>query len=348
LKKWSAPATVLLSLYIPPGRPVSDVVNMLRQEASIAQNIKLKRTRDAVESAITSAIDRLVTINKVPETGLVMFCGQNFDTNEFKCYMFSPPEKVTVYFYRTDKQFHTEFLEDMVETSDVYGLLIVERDQGTIGLLRGSRIEVLDEEEGYVPGKHMMGGQSQRRIDRIIEELYHDFLKSFGEKVNSYFLPYLESGKLKGILLGGPGYAKKDFYDSDYLDYRLKKLIFLPLVDIGYQGEAGLREMVMKSKDLLKNQKYVEIEDLIEELKYHMAKDDGLVVYGIEEVNKALSMGAVDKMIVYDEGRPELEKIAQEAEKYGTKVYIVGEEVPEAEWVRKTFGGLVGKLRYRV
>jgi peptide chain release factor subunit 1 len=348
LKKWSAPATVLLSLYIPPGRPVSDVVNMLRQEASIAQNIKLKRTRDAVESAITSAIDRLVAINKVPETGLVMFCGQNFDTNEFKCYMFSPPEKVTVYFYRTDKQFHTEFLEDMVETSDVYGLLIVERDQGTIGLLRGSRIEVLDEEEGYVPGKHMMGGQSQRRIDRIIEELYHDFLKSFGEKVNSYFLPYLESGKLKGILLGGPGYAKKDFYDSDYLDYRLKKLILLPLVDIGYQGEAGLREMVMKSKDLLKNQKYVEIEDLIEELKYHMAKDDGLVVYGIEEVNKALSMGAVDKMIVYDEGRPELEKIAQEAEKYGTKVYIVGEEVPEAEWVRKTFGGLVGKLRYRV
>jgi len=301
-----------------------------------------------VESAITSAIDRLVAINKVPETGLVMFCGQNFDTNEFKCYMFSPPEKVTVYFYRTDKQFHTEFLEDMVETSDVYGLLIVERDQGTIGLLRGSRIEVLDEEEGYVPGKHMMGGQSQRRIDRIIEELYHDFLKSFGEKVNSYFLPYLESGKLKGILLGGPGYAKKDFYDSDYLDYRLKKLILLPLVDIGYQGEAGLREMVMKSKDLLKNQKYVEIEDLIEELKYHMAKDDGLVVYGIEEVNKALSMGAVDKMIVYDEGRPELEKIAQEAEKYGTKVYIVGEEVPEAEWVRKTFGGLVGKLRYRV
>ncbi|MFP3204511.1 MAG: peptide chain release factor aRF-1 [Metallosphaera yellowstonensis] len=335
MKKWSAPATVLLSLYIPPGRPVSDVVNMLRQEASIAQNIKLKRTRDAVESAIRSAIDRLVAINKVPETGLVMFCGQNFDTNEFKCYMFSPPEKVTVYFYRTDKQFHTEFLEDMVETSDVYGLLIVERDQGTIGLLRGSRIEVLDEEEGYVPGKHMMGGQSQRRIDRIIEELYHDFLKSFGEKVNSYFLPYLESGKLKGILLGGPGYAKKDFYDSDYLDYRLKKLILLPLVDIGYQGEAGLREMVMKSKDLLKNQKYVEIEDLIEELKYHMAKDDGLVVYGIEEVNKALSMGAVDKMIVYDEGRPELEKIAQEAEKYGTKVYIVGEEVPEAEWVRR-------------
>ncbi|MEM3229330.1 MAG: peptide chain release factor 1, partial [Fervidicoccaceae archaeon] len=48
LKQWRAPATTLLSLYIPPGRPVSDVVNMLRTELSITDNIKLKRTKDAV------------------------------------------------------------------------------------------------------------------------------------------------------------------------------------------------------------------------------------------------------------------------------------------------------------
>ncbi|MEM0193955.1 MAG: peptide chain release factor 1, partial [Metallosphaera sp.] len=220
--------------------------------------------------------------------------------------------------------------------------------QGTIGVLRGSRIEVLEEMEGYVPGKHMMGGQSQRRIDRIIEELYHEFLKSFGEKVNSYLLPILESGRLKGILLGGPGYAKKEFYDSDYIDYRLKKLVLLPLVDLGYQGEVGLREMVMKSKDLLRNQKYVEVEDLIEELKFHLAKDDGLVVYGKDEISKAMQMGAVDSLLIFDDGNVENEKIMQEAERYGTKVYLVGEEIPEAEWVRKTFNGAVGKLRFKI
>ncbi len=59
---------------------------------------------------------------KIPDKGLVLFCGENFETNDFKCYMFSPPEKVTLFFYRTDKYFHTEFLEDMVEESDVYGL----------------------------------------------------------------------------------------------------------------------------------------------------------------------------------------------------------------------------------
>ncbi len=348
MKKWSAPATVLLSLYIPPGRPVADVVNMLRQEASIAQNIKLKRTRDAVTAAISAAIDRLIQIPKIPEKGLVLFCGENFETNDFKCFMFSPPEKVTLFFYRTDKQFHTEFLEDMIEESDVYGLIIVERDQATIGILRGARIEVLDEFEGFVPGKHMMGGQSQRRIDRIIEEMYENFLKEVGEKANSLLLPYVENGKLKGILVGGPGYAKKDFVDGDYLDYRLKKLVLTPLIDVAYQGDAGLREMVMKAQEVLKNHKYVEINKLIDEIKYHLAKDDGLVVYGFEEIKKAIEMGAVDSLLVYDEENPQLESLAQEAEKFGTKVYIIGDEVPEAEWIKKTFGGAIGKLRYKI
>ncbi len=346
LKKWSAPATVLLSLYIPPGRPIADVLNNLRQEASISQNIKLKRTRDAVESAISAAIDRLTSIPKVPDNGLVLFCGENFDTEEFKCYMFSPPEKVTVYFYRTDKYFHLEFLEDMVEENEVYGLIIVERDTATIGMLRGTRIEDLEEIEGYVPGKHMMGGQSQRRIDRIIEELYHDFLKEVGEKVNSYFLPYLDEKKLKGILLGGPGYAKEDFYEGDYMEYRLKKLVIEPLIDVGDQGEAGLREMVMKAKDVLKNQKYVEVENLLDEIKYHLAKDDGLIVYGKDEIKKAMDMGALDSLLVHEDY--EEDSLTKEAEKFGTKVYVINDEVPEAEWIKKTFGGSIGKLRFRI
>jgi peptide chain release factor subunit 1 len=348
LKKWSAPATVLLSLYIPPGRPVPDVLNLLRQEASIAQNIKLKRTRDAVTSAIQSAIDRLTQINKVPDNGLVLFCGENFDTNDFKCFMFSPPEKVPIFFYRTDKSFHTEFLEDMVEESDVYGLIIVERDYATIGILKGTRIQVLEEFEGFVPGKHMMGGQSQRRIDRIIEEMYANFLKEVGEKVNAFFIPFVENKKMKGILIGGPGYAKKDFYEGDYMDYRLKKLVLQPLFDVPDQGDAGLKELVMKAQDLLKNQKYIQVENLLEEIKYHLAKDDGLVIYGISDIRKALQIGAIDSLVVYDEPGSELEKLAQEAENYGAKVYVIGDELPDGEWVKKTFGGAIGKLRYKV
>ncbi len=349
LKKWSAPATVLLSLYVPEGRPVADVVNLLREEASISQNIKLKRTRDAVESAITGAIDRLTQIPKIPPNGLAMFCGENFNTEEYKCYMFSPPEKVLIFFYRTDKFFHTEFLEDMVEDAEAFGLVIVERDQATIGLLRGSRIEVLEEFEGYVPGKHMMGGQSQRRIDRLIEEAYEHFLKEVGEKVNAYFVPIIEDKKMRGILLGGPGYAKEDFYKGDYVDYRVKKLILQPLYDLADQGEVGLRDMVVKASDILKEQKYVKVNSLMDEIKYHLAKDDGMIIYGINEIKKAIEMGAVDSLIVYDDpNNQELQSLIQKAESYGTTIYVIGSELPDAEWVGKTFGGAIGKLRFKL
>jgi peptide chain release factor subunit 1 len=137
LKKWSAPATVLLSLYIPPGRPLSDVMQLLRQEYSITDNIKLKRTRQAVKRALSAAMDRLQLVSKVPPNGLVIFCGENMGNGDFICLMISPPEPVPVFYYRTDKRFITEFLDVMVEERDSIGIIIVERDQATIGILRG-------------------------------------------------------------------------------------------------------------------------------------------------------------------------------------------------------------------
>lgn len=347
LKKWRAPATVLLSLYIPPGRPVSDILNMLRQELSITDNIKLKRTRNAVQRALTAAIERLSRIMKIPDNGLVLFCGEDMDTGDFICLMFVPPEKVPVYYYRTDKEFHTEFLEDMVVESNLVGLLLVERDAATIGLLKGSRLEVLEEMDDYIPGKHHRGGQSQRRFDRIIEQMVMEFYKRVGEHAKKHFLPLLEQGKLKAILIGGPAYSKYDFLEGDYLDYRLKKIVLPKLVDVGYQGEVGLREMVMKASDILKEQEYVDALKAVEEFKLHLAKDDGLVVYGEEEVKNALMMGAV-KTLIISEDRPDAHHWAELAKKHGAKPVYMSDDIPEGAWIKKTFGGLVGILRYRI
>ena len=349
LKKWKAPATVLLSLYIPPGRPISDVVSLLRTEYSITDNIKLKRTRDAVQRALAAAMDRLTKVQKVPPNGLVLFCGQNMDTNDFICLMFSPPEPVPVFFYRTDKWFHTEFLEEMVESEETYGLVIVERDEATIGLLKGSRIQVLEELEGYVPGKHHRGGQSQRRFDRQIEQFVKGFYKEVAEAMNKHFLPLIEKGKLRAIILGGPAYAKQDFMKEakDFLDYRVRQKIAPQTVDVAYQGEAGLRELVIKAAEIIEKNKYAELHKAIEEFKIHLAKDDGLAIYGDRDVKTALQMGAL-KYLIIDEEREDADILAEEAKKYGTKVYLLSGDYPEAEWIRRTFKGLVGVLRFKL
>ncbi len=337
----------MLSLYIPPGRPLSDVTSLLRQELAITDNIKLKRTREAVQRALTAALDRLSMLTKIPKNGLVVFCGEDVNTRDFICFMFSPPDPVPVFFYRTDKWFHTEFLEDMVEEREAIGLIIVERDQATIGLLQGSRLRLLEELEGYVPGKHHKGGQSQRRFDRIIEQLVEEFYKRVGAHANKHLLPLLEKNILKAIIVGGPGYAKQDFVKGDYLDYRLKSKIVSRLIDVSYQGEAGLRELVMKAAEIIKGQKYIEALKAVEEFKYHLAKDDGLAVYGDEEVKNALKMGAL-KFLIIDENRSDADALAEEAKKYGTQVFFLSEDIPEGEWIRKTFNGIVGILRYRL
>lgn len=320
---------------------------MLRQELSITDNIKLKRTKEKVQRALTSAMDRLSNLSKVPPNGLVLFAGEDDETSEFICLMFSPPDPVALYYYRTDKYFHTEFLEAMIEESDVYGLVIIERDEATIGLLKGASLIVLDEIEGYIPGKHSKGGQSQRRYDRIIEELVDEFYKRVGELINKYFLPYLESNKLKGILIGGPGYSKSDFVKGDYIDYRLREKVINTLIDVSAQGEPGLKELVMKASELIKGHRYVETINAIEEFKYHLAKDDGLALYGVSEVLRALELGAVKALIVVED-YPNVDELNEISKKRGANLYIVPESIPEYAWISKTFNGIVAILRYKL
>jgi peptide chain release factor subunit 1 len=320
---------------------------MLRQELSITDNIKLKRTKDAVQTALSMAIDRLSSIPKTPPNGLVLFCGRNVDTGEEMCLAFSPPEPVPYYYYRTDKWFHLEFLEEMVAEKEIYGLILVERDEATIGILKGSRIEVLDDFMSYIPGKHSKGGQSQRRYDRIIEQMVDDFYKRVAERARELLEPFLREGKLKGIVVGGPGYSKQDFVKGGYLDKRLQELVLNKLIDVSYQGEAGLRELVMKAEDVIQGHKYISMVKKAEELKLHMAKADGLAVFGLEEVEAASKLGALQTVLVVED-HPEIDRIYELAERSRAEIIVFPRGSPEGEWLRQSFGGVAGILRYRL
>lgn len=336
----------MLSLYVPPGRPISEVVNLLRQELAITENIKLKKTREAVQWALSAAIDRLTMIRQVPKNGLAVFCGINEDTEDNIAIVLSPPDPVPVFFYRTDKEFHTEFLEPMVEEQDVYGIIIIERDEATIGLLKPSGVQVLDEIEWYIPGKHHKGGQSQRRFDRIIEQMVEEFYKHVAEKANNYFIPLIEEKKLKGVIIAGPGYAKQDFLkEAGNLDYRIRQLIMGEPIDVSYQGYVGLREVVMKAKDLLTKHKFVEVVDTIEEFKLHIARDDGYAIYGLQDVEKALDHGAIEKLIVCED-HPEIDRLEKLALEKGAKFVVLPLDTDEYQWFKDTFGCIVGIARY--
>ncbi len=381
--------TELVSLYVPPNKQISDVTGYLKNELSQSSNIKSKSTRKNVTSAIESILIRLKSFRKVPETGLVFFVGERqagADQTETVSHVVEPPEPVTTFLYRCDSSFNTEPLREMLREKDLYGLVVIDRSEATLGLLRGKRIEVIKNVQSLVPSKHSKGGQSARRFERLIEQAAHEFFVKVGNLMTEALLDLRE---LKGILIGGPGYTKSFFLEKDYVHHELKKKT-LGTFDVGYSDESGLRELVEKARetladlDLMREKRLMQA--FLEEVK---RPEEGLAVYGEGEVRRALERGAIDTLLISEglrkvrmsvtcpacgyegevtveeaddpgkcpvcgedlsiEHRVDIvEELSDTAEKVGTKVELISEDSEEGKLFWRAFAGLGGILRYKV
>jgi len=298
LKSKKGRGTELISLYIPAGRPIAEVMNILRQEYSTAMNIKDRTTRHHVLDALTVVMQRLKLFRKTPPNGLVIFAGYvagNAPGDEtMEVHVIEPPLKLRTWLYRCDSRFHIDIIEDMVKVKDTYGLIALDRSEAAFALLRGKHLEVVEVITSGIPGKHRAGGQSARRFERIIEQLAHEFYKRIGEHANRIFL---KEDNLRGIIVGGPGPSKYEFVEGNYLHYELKDKI-IGVFDIGYAGEEGIYELVNRAKDLLSDVQFIKEKDAVNRFLYHLARDTGLGIYGENEVRRALEIGAVDVLLV--------------------------------------------------
>lgn len=293
--------TELISLYVPPDRQISDVMSSLRQELGTASNIKSKETRKNVLDAIERVMQRLKLFKRPPKNGLVIFCGaipQNgAGSEQMETYVLTPPEPITLYYYRCDNKFYIEPLRDILKEKDTYGILVIDGNGATFANLRGRRLEVVKKITSGIPGKHRAGGQSARRFERLREAQVHEYYKRVGEHANSVFLKIPD---LKGIIIGGPGPTKNDFESGNYLHYTLKNRI-LGIVDTAYVDEQGLKEVVEKSPEVLQRVRYFEEKKLVQDFLYEIGHETGLATYGEEEVRRHLSNGSL-RLLLLSEG----------------------------------------------
>ena len=294
--------TELVSVYIPPNKQLSDVGKQMRDELGQSSNIKSKQTKKNVQSAIEVILQTIRLYKQPPENGLVLFVGMipkgGPGTEKMEKYVLEPPEPVVTYWYKCNNEFFLEPLEYMIEEHDVYGVAVIDRNEATYATLKGKRETILGHLTSGVPGKHKAGGQSQRRFDRVIEDLAHQFLKRIGDHMNEALLPLKDD--LKGIIIGGPGFTKKDFYEGDYLQYELKNKV-LTIVDTSYTGEEGIREVIAKSTDDLENLDVMHEKKLVQRFIKELIKEKGLASYGEDEVRKNVIMGAVDVLLLSED-----------------------------------------------
>jgi peptide chain release factor subunit 1 len=290
--------TELISLYVPPDRKIHEVMGNLRDEYGTATNIKSRTTRKNVQEAIERTLQRLKLFKQPPKNGLVIFCGaiprDGAGTEKMETFVLEPPEPINVYLYRCDARFVLEPLMAMVRVRDAYGVIVIDSSEAVVAVVKGQRLEVLQEFNSGIPGKHRAGGQSARRFERIREQAMNDYFHRIGK--HAYDLLTKEQG-LKGIIVGGPGPTKHDFVDGDYLNYMLKEKI-LTTVDTSYTGQQGVEEIITKSQDVLKGVRYLEEKRIVQKFLYEIGHETGLGVYGETQVRKFLNAAVVDTLLV--------------------------------------------------
>jgi len=293
--------TELVSLYVPPGKQISDVMSTLRDEYGTASNIKSTTTRKNVMDAIVKVQQRLKLFKEAPENGLVIFCGaipQNGAGSErIETYVIFPPEPIRIYLYRCDSRFHTEHLQEMLREKETYGIILIDSSEATMATLQGRRLEIVRQMTSGVPGKTRAGGQSARRYERLREMRLQNYFSRVGEHANEIFLP-IEN--LKGVILAGPGPTKYDFEKGEYLNYMLKNKI-LDVIDTAYVEEQGVKEVVEKAPEIMRRVRYLEERKIMQQFLYEIGHDTGLVTYGEEEVRRALQAGAVKMLLLSEE-----------------------------------------------
>jgi peptide chain release factor subunit 1 len=291
-------ATELITLYVPPGKQISDALNMLREEYGTASNIKSTTTRKNVQDAILKVQQRLKLFKTPPENGLVIFCGaipQNGAGSErMETYVIEPLEPIKIYLYRCDSRFHTEHLQELLREKETYGILLIDASEATIATLQGKRLEIVREMHSGVAGKTRAGGQSARRYERLRDMQLNDYFTRVGQNANETFLP-IET--LKGIILAGPGPTKYDFEKGDYLNYMLKNKI-IDTLDTAYLSEQGVKEVVEKAPEIMRKVRYIEEKQIMQQFLYEVGHDTGMITYGEAEVRNALEAGAVRTLLI--------------------------------------------------
>lgn len=347
LENYKGRHTEFITVYVPSGYDVNGVQKQLEAEKSTAKNIKSSSTRKNVIDALEKIVRELKGMKRTPENGLAVFCGNVSEVEgqqDLQLWKVEPPMPLKSRLYRCDKDFVLEPLKVMLEVDEVFGLLVMDRKEATIGLLEGKRIEVLQKMTSGIPSKVRAGGQSSQRFHRITEGLTKEFYKRVAEEMKKNFF---EMPKLKGILVGGPIPTKDEFLDGDYLATKLREKI-IGRVDIGDSNESGLYELVEKSKDILAGQEIIHEKKILERFFDMLGGRADMALYKEDDIRKAMKYGAVETLIISQAvNKITAKELKKMAENINSNIEIVSKETSEGEQFAN-LGGIGAMLRFKV
>ena len=221
-------------------------------------------------------------------------------------------------------------------------LIVALDDEGfAIAETKQYGVEIKVEERLKLPGKY----EAEKRVNATRE-----YFKRVAKSLNQ-----LWSQKHQPIIIVGVGFMKNEF--SKFLIEEIgdvgKAVVDVKSVNNG--GSAGIYE-ALRSGVLLKAAHVLRVVDeteVVEEVMRRLGKGVGKVTYGLVEVENAINLGAVEKLIVADsllrdaadEKRLHLETLMHEVERRNGSVTVISTE-NEAGNKLLGLGGIAALLRF--
>jgi protein pelota len=244
------------------------------------------------------------------------------------------------------KEWPKHLLDRIIKASESEKpLLIISIDDEGFAIAETKQygVEIRVEERMRLPGKH----EADKRVEAT--KAY------FKRALNSLSQLWAHNHSL--IVVIGVGFVKSDFvsYLSEEAKEMSKSIVDVKSVNNG--GTSGIYE-ALRSGLLLKASHQLRIVDeteTMEEVMKRLGKGEGTVTYGLDAVENAIMMGAVEKLVVADTTlrdseetkRLKLEELMHQVEKRNASVTVVSTE-HEAGAKLIALGGIAALLRFQI
>jgi protein pelota len=222
-------------------------------------------------------------------------------------------------------------------------ILAIDDEGFALAETRQYGVDIKVEERMKLPGKH----EADNRL--VVTKDY------FRRVVNS--LNQLWSPMHSPIVIVGVGFIKSDF--ANFLANEAKDIVksVVDIKSVNNGGVSGIYE-ALRSGVLLKAAKQMRIvveTEVLEEVMKRLGKGEATVTYGLEKVDNAAEMGAIETLIVADtmlreageEQRLHLERLMRDVEQRRGSITVVSTE-HEAGAKLLALSGIAALLRFPV
>ena len=136
------------------------------------------------------------------------------------------------------------------------------------------------------------------RFARIREEKRHNYVRKVAELATQHFITD-DKANVTGLIIAGSASLKNDLQNSDLFDKRLAATVLASL-DIAYGMDQGLQNAITLASDVLTNVKFVHEKKVISKFFDNISMDTAMIVFGVEDTMKALELGALETMLLFE------------------------------------------------